>query len=760
MSMPGRNDPCPCGSGKKYKQCCLKGEAEVVKTAVERPNAGEVPRLFDMAVASFQAGQLPAAEQLLAQILRVAPKHVDALHLAGVVAYQRGRPAEAVSLMNKSVKLQPGNADCFSNLGLAQQALGKLAEAAASFRQALALQPRHANAHFNLGNVLFHQGQLARAEESYRKALALVPQHVEALNGLGNVCQREGRLDEAGEAYRQAISLNPHFAMAEANLANVFRLQGDLAQAIAAFDRAIAINPNYASAYSQRGNVLELQDRLPEAESSLRQAIALDPQSAPAYTNLGNILLRLGRLAEAAEAHRQAMACNPRFASSFCNLGNVLLEQGLIPEALESYRKALALAPEDASSYSNLLMAMQYDATISPASITAEHLAYAKRFELPLRKQLRPHSNLREPERRLRVGFVSGDLREHPVGYFLEGVLGALAGRSLDIVLYPTSSVMDALSERLQAVASAWHCLAGLSDAQAAERVRADAIDILVDLSGHTAGNRLPLFAYKPAPIQVAWLGYWATTGLRAMDYILVDPHSVPQQEREQFVEQPWYLPETRLCFTPPALEIAVSELPALSGAPFTFACFNNLSKVGEGVLRLWAAVLAAVPQARLLVKTKQLNDETEQRALLARFAAHGVAPERLLLEGASPRREYLESYQRVDVVLDPFPFTGATTSVEGLWMGVPFITRRGDRLVAHQGESLLQNMGLQSWIAGDDDDYVAIARRWAEDLSGLAGLRAQLRQRLLASPLCDAPRFAQHFEQAMREMWQRYCDA
>lgn len=759
MNQVGRNDPCPCGSGRKYKQCCMGKQLAAAPQPVRRLDPAELPRLFQMAVEHFQSGRLQEAEAALKQLLQVSPKHADALHLAGLVAYQSGRAAEAASLMGKSLKLERGNANCHSNLGLALQAQGKLSEAVASYRQAIALQPGHAQAHCNLANALQLQGLLERAGESYGRALALLPDYAEAHNGLGNVLLLQGRAQAAAEAYARAITLQPAYAVAHCNLGNALRQTGDLEGAIASYRQAIAVDPAHAPAHSQLGNVLELQDRLDEAEASLRRAIEIRPDYAVALSNLGNVLQRQGRLDEAADCHRRSIACSPTLATSHDNLGNVLLDQGFVDEAIASYRKALSLNPDSPATFSNLLMAIQYGSDSDPARILAEHQAYARRFEAPLRKSWRPHDNSRDPARPLCVGFVSGDLREHPVGYFIEGVLSALQGEGVQVVLYPTSVQRDALSERLRNMGHAWHSLAGLPDELAAERIRQDGIDILVDLSGHTAGNRLPLFARKPAPVQVAWLGYWATTGLQAMDYILCDPWVLPEAERSQFVEQPCYLPETRMCFTPPADAPSVAALPALASGSVTFGCFNNLSKVGDAVVALWARVLDAVPGSRLLLMSKQLASPSECQSVLARFAACGVPAERLILQPPVPRAEYLASYGRVDMVLDPFPFTGATTSIEGLWMGVPFITRRGDRLVAHQGEGILQNLGLQDWIAADDDDYVACAVRHAADLASLAGLRAQLRERLRVSPLCDAPRFARHFELALRGMWERYCE-
>jgi predicted O-linked N-acetylglucosamine transferase (SPINDLY family) len=386
-------------------------------------------------------------------------------------------------------------------------------------------------------------------------------------------------------------------------------------------------------------------------------------------------------------------------------------------------------------------------------------LAFAERFEAPLRAHWPSHDNDRDPQRRLRVGFVSGDLHSHPVGYFLESVLAHIDLTALEIFLYPTYSKIDTLSRRLQAMGFAWESLVGLSDERAAQRVRENAIDILVDLSGHTGHNRLRVFAHKPAPVQVTWLGYFATTGLQAMDYILCDRYVAPASEFDHFVEKPWYLPDTYLCFAPPVVNLRVAPLPALTTGRFTFGCFNNLTKLNDAVVALWARVLLAVPASRLFLKTKQLDDATVRQSVVDRFAAHNIDAGRLILEGAAPRAELLAAYSRVDIALDPFPYPGGTTSAEALWMGVAVLTLAGERFLSHIGESILQNAGLPEWVCANTDDYVARAASYAGDLQRLAALRNGLRQQVLVSPLFDAPRFARHFEDALRDMWAHWCN-
>ena len=353
-------------------------------------------------------------------------------------------------------------------------------------------------------------------------------------------------------------------------------------------------------------------------------------------------------------------------------------------------------------------------------------------------------------------------LRNHPVGFFVEAILAALASDAagrLEITAYPTLVTTDTATERIKATCHGWRSAVGLSDECLARLIREDGIDILIDLSGHSAHNRLPMFAWKPAPVQVSWLGYCATTGVTAMDYLIADPWTLPATEEIHFTEKIWRLPETRLCFTAPDVEIEVSSLPVAQNDVVTFGCFNNLSKMNDAVVALWASILRKVVDSRLFLKSGQLGQIATRQAVLQRFAAHGIDEGRLIFEGFSSRADYFSAYHRIDIALDPFPFTGGTTTVDALWMGVPVLTLSGESFIARQGVGLLMNAGLPDWIAADADDYVARAVRHAGDLRGLAALRSGLRQQVLHSPIFDAQRFAGHFEAALRAMWAQWCD-
>jgi len=825
QNKPGRNDSCPCGSGKKYKQCCMS-QADSAPAAASPAAAQATSALLQAALAHHQADRLPQADALYQQILQREPAHADALHLSGVIAYQAGRHAIAVDLISRAIAAYPDNANFYFNLASAQKEHGALDAAIAGYQQAISRNPDFYAAYVNLGSALHERGDLDAAIKNYRRGRTIRADVPELCNNLGNTLLAQGQVDEAIEHFRRALVLKADYAEAHNNLGNALKSHKQFDVAIKHFKRAILLRPDYAEAHFNLGNVLEEKSQFDAALASYRQAIALKADFYSAYNNAGHVLKELGQIDLAidylhraialkpndVEAHnnlgnalkadgqagaaiasyRRAVELKPDLAQTYYNLGNAFQDLGAFDAAVEHYRHALKLKPDYVEAYSNLgtalssqgyadaafaslhqalalkpdfdvarsslLFHLNYESSCSPQhyldearlageSLTAKAQAYTR---WPLAQSW-------QPGQALKVGLVSGDLRSHPVGYFLESVLGHLNPAHVELTAYLTGSQEDALTARIKPSFASWQSLLGLSDEAAAQKIHADGMHVLIDLAGHTLHNRLPVFAWRPAPVQLAWLGYFASTGLKAIDYILADQWVLPADEESHFVERPWRMPDCYLCFTPPSDDIAVGPLPMLSGAGVTFGCFNRLSKLNDAVLALWSRVLQAVPGSRLLLKAKELIEPSAQQATVARFVAHGIDPGRILVEGFTPRADYLANYQRVDIALDPFPFPGGTTTVEALWMGVPVLTRRGNRFLSHAGESLLHTAGLAQWIADDDDDYVAKAQAFAQDPVGLAACRAGLRQQLEASPLCDAPRFAAHLERALQHMWQQH---
>jgi len=566
-----------------------------------------------------------------------------------------------------------------------------------------------------------------------------------------------GRLHQAEKLYRQILLKEPSHHQVLNYLGALAHETGNSKLAIELISKAIASKPDYFNAFNNLGLVFNETGMLDEAVTCYRRALTLNPDYALAYNNLGNTLIKQGKLNQAIACFKQAIALKPDFADTLYNLGNVLKDQGKLDEAVACYRQALNINPDYTESQSNLLFCLNYFPSQSDVHYLDEARNYGRKVTNKVSVRYSDWDCLINP-RRLSVGMVSGNFYNHPIGYFLENFLANINTTQINLTAYPTTKREDELTSRIRSHFVAWKPLLGMNDKAAAQLIYNDGIHILIDLSGHTANNRLPVFAWKPAPIQVSWLGYSASTGLAEMDYLLADPYVVPPGEETHFTETIWRLPESYLCFSHPKEMVAVGPLPALKEGRITFGCFNNPNKMNDSVVDLWAKVMCAVPESRLVLKSKRFSDPAICEIIRQRFAVSGITAERLILKSFAPNREeHLAVYNQVDIALDPFPYNGTTTSVEGLWMGVPFLTLRGDRFVSHVGESIAYNTGLTDWVADDAEDYVAKAVAKTTDLEALARLRVALRQRLLASPLCNGPRFATNFETAMWEMWRQF---
>jgi protein O-GlcNAc transferase len=671
--------------------------------------------------------------------------------------FRNGQTERAREAIRRAIAQFPQAADFHFYLGNLHGQEEEWDQAIHCFRQVLALKPDHAEAHNKLGFALRAEGHPEPAIAAYRQAIAVRPDYAEAWHNLGNLLQQQDRIDEAIDHYRKAVQFDPDKAEYHSNLGNALQVRGRLDEAIASCEKALRLKPAYAAAHLNLGLALDQQGKHDEAISHYRQALAIRPDNSVTHNNLGNALQLQGKLAAATEHYRLALGFDPGYADAHSNLGGAQLAAAKLNAAIESYRRALAIRPEFLEGHSNLLFALTFEQDGSASAYVEE----ARRYGTKVAAQATPYTawKARPPaEGPLRVGLVSGDFNQHPVAFFLENIVAQLDRARLELVAYPTQSREDDMTARLKPHFAQWIPLTGLSDQAAAARIHADGIHILIDLAGHTAHNRLPVFGWKPAPVQVSWLGYWASTGVPGMDYVLVDPVSVPELHKAHFTETVWHVPDTRLCFTPPATpeRIAVAPLPALRNGHVTFGSFQNMSKIGDAALAAWGRVLGALPTARLRLQNKQMSDAGARADLLQRLGRCGIAAGRVTLEEPATREQYLNAHGEVDIILDTFPFPGGTTTCEALWMGVPTLTLAGDTLIARQGASLLGCAGLPDWIAAGEADYVAKAVAHASDLDRLAQLRGGLRQQALASPLFDAPRFARHLEQALYAMWDK----
>jgi predicted O-linked N-acetylglucosamine transferase (SPINDLY family) len=751
-----------------------------------------VDQCLHLAQQHHQAGRLPQAEALYRQVLAVEPEHPDALHLLGVIACQLGRAEMGVDLIRQAVALDPSFAQAYGNLGNALKDTGRLNEAIAAFRQAILLNPTLAGAHNNLGNALRIQGQLDEAIAAfrqaialdpgvadfrsnlgnvlsdndlmddaiaaYRQAIALKPEHAEAHFNLGNALRKKGDTDDAIAAYRKAIILRPRFPEAHFNLANALRDSGSLADAVAAYRQASALEANHPEAYVNLGNVLRDMGHLAEAVEVYRQGIALKPDYAEAHCNLGNALGDIGQLDEAVAAYRQAIALNPKSPGALRNLGNVLKSKGRVDEAISAYRDAMVLDPSNHEAHSNLVYALHFHPDYDAHAIGDEHRRWCEQHAQSLSRSIRPHPNDRSSGRRLKIGYVSPDFRNHVVGLNLLPLLRHHDREKFAIHCYSQVLSSDAVTDRFQQHSDGWRNIVGLSDDQAAQRIRDDRIDILVDLALHMADNRLLVFARKPAPVQVTFAGYPGSTGLRTIDYRLSDPYlDPPGMDESVYSETTLRLPESFWCYDPlDCRDIPVSPLPSRTAGAVTFGCLNNYAKINPAVLGLWAQVLRAVPSSRLLLMTAEGSHRQDALDL---FAEAGVASERIEFASRRPRRQYMELYHRIDLGLDTFPYNGHTTSLDSYWMGVPVVTLVGQTAVGRAGLCQSMNLRLPELIARTTDEYVQIAVDLSRDAERLQQYRAELRERMQESPLMDAPRFARNVEAAYRDIWRKWCE-
>ena len=709
------------------------------------------------ALEHHQAGRLQEAEALYRQILQVQPNHPDTLHLLGVLAHQVGKHQVAVDYITRAIALNPAAAEYHSSVGEAYRALARLNEAEASYKQALALKPAYAEVCNNLGIVLQEQGKLQEAEVYYKKAVAISLSYADAYNNLGVALKKQGKLKEAVAQYRQALALQPTSAQACNNLGNALKDLGKLDEAIECFGQALTLKPDYAEAHNNLGNALKEQGKLEEAVTQYRRALTFKPVYADAFYNLGNVLQTQGLLSEAVAYYRRALALEPTYAGAYNNLGNALRDQGKPEEAEASFRRALALKPDDAVMHSNLLFALNYHRA-DAAAVAKGYREWNDRHARPLAAHSRVHRNDQNPGRRLRVGYVSADFREHAISYFFEPLLAAHDREHVEVFCYSSGTRADGTTKRLRTLTDVWRDVGELSDDAMAKCISSDKIDILVDLSGHTAGNRLLVFARKPAPVQVTYLGSLTTTGLTTMDYRLTDRYLTPPRSPEWFSEKLIRLPNCFACYRPPEGAPAVASLPMSVNGHVTFGSFNNLAKVTPDVVALWSNILRGLPKARLILKSKTLADPEQRARYQGLFTANGVKDECVELHPWTSVPDFLTQYGHIDIALDPFPYNGCTTTCEALWMGVPVITLAGSMSYGRFGVSLLSNLGLEEFIATAPADYVKKAVSWAKNRKCLAELRSQLRPQMVASALCDTKAFASGVEQAYRQMWRRWC--
>ncbi|HEY8034957.1 MAG TPA: tetratricopeptide repeat protein [Methylobacter sp.] len=740
----GRNAPCCCGSGKKYKHCCLQSNNAVPIKQIS------LSQQLQLAISHHQAGRLPQAEDAYRQILSIIPEHPDGLHLSGVIAFQKGELDSAVELIDKAISANPEVADYYNNLGLALRAQGKPNAAIASYQQALLIRPDYAEAHNNLGVIFRGQGKPDAAIECYRKALAIMPYYVDAHINIGMTLRDLGRLDSASEHLHKAICTKPDSAEAYSNLGGVFRLRGKPDAAIECYRRTLAIMPNHLNAHINIGMALRDIDRLDSAIEHLRKAVYIKPESAQAHNNLGILLMEQGELDASVKCYQKAISIKPDYAEAYNVLGSALMEQGQQQQAIAAYEKGLAFDPCYFPLHHSLIFSASRMCS-DDAKVFELSRQFGKQAEEGLSRL--SHSNNTISDRRLKIGYISGDFRQHSVAYFIRPILANHDKQNVEIFCYYNHYRIDRITRQLMGYANHWRSIFGVSDEDAAELIRQDAIDILVDLSGHTSHNRLLLFAQKPAPVQVTWIGYPSTTGLSAMDYRLTSIHRDPIGWNEQYHTESLVRLSTPVCFEPEEALPEINALPALKNDYLTFASFHVPNKITAITISLWAKVLYALPTAKLV-----LAPDTAKDQIIRQFQVLGISADRLSFFCHQPLPQYLALHNEIDIMLDTFPYNGSTVSRHSLWMGIPILTLAGRKAVSRVGLALMAQLGLETFAAESEEVFVENARRWANDLDGLAQVRNTLREKMQNAPFSKPALVVNELEAAYRQMWRAWC--
>ncbi len=678
----------------------------------------DITQAFATAVELHQSGDRVNAERHYRAILSQLPDHAATLCNLGTLLASQNNFAEAANCYSLCLATSPGYADAHYNFGNLYRRVGQWPEAIAQYEACLRSQPDHTGGHFNLGLTLVNRNELSAAGDCFRRVLALEPNYADAHSRLGDLLLRSGNADAAAASFRRYLELKPQDHRG----------------------------------YNNLGLALANLNQPDEAVQTLKRALEMKPDYADAYNTLGLAYEQQGKKDAAADCYTKAVELKPDFADAWSNLGTNLTEAGRADEAIEALRQSLAIKPNSSAIHSNLLLTLNYTSTLTPAQVTEEHRRWAGRFA-PGAATIRPHDP--RPDRSVRVGYLSADMRSHTVAGLIELLFEHHDRSQFHVSAYSNVPRPDDTTTRLSKLADSFRSVVGLSDTAAADLIRTDNIDILIDMSGHTAGNRLEVLALKPAPVQMTLFGYPNTTGMHTVDYRLTDEVADPPGMTESLsVEKLLRIDGLAWAYKPPVGVPDVASLPSLVNPSFTFGCLNNPAKISELCLETWSRLLATIPNSRLVLLAGQ-SARGAQR-LTDRFLAAGVSRERLELVFRLPTLEYFEAHQLIDLMIDPFPYNGGVTTCDSLWMGVPVLSIAGNSYVSRQGASIMTHVGLSEFIAESPGHLIALAQTWANNREWLADIRLGLRRQMMQSPITDGVRYVRSLEAALRNAWLR----
>ncbi|MHB8453981.1 MAG: tetratricopeptide repeat protein [Acidiferrobacterales bacterium] len=721
-------------------------------------------KIVQQAMAQLKAGRLTEARDLFVRICELSGRDPWPWTMLGTIHGELGTFDDGIACLRHAIKLKPGNSQALFLLGNIFRLKGDLKESYACNQKVVASSPNHVDAWLMMSWLNIQFNNLDLAESNARKALAVDPNLAQAHFALGSVLKAKKREVDALNCFGRAVALSPQFAEAHFQVGDILESRGQFVQATASYQKVIQLVPNHVAAFKRLATTLHRLGKIEEAIVQYRNVLNFNSNDARILGNLSNAYRSIGELDQAETDQRRALQLDPSVPEGHNNLGNILKAKGRPTEAIACYRRAMDLDPCYAGANSNLLLCLNYLLDYSSEQMLDEHRKWEQAHKLPAGPI---HQNDDDPERRLLIGYVSPDFRTHAVGYFVEPLLQFHESSEFEVVCYAEVMRPDEVTERMKGFVPKWRNTCGWSDVQLIDAIRADGVDILVDLAGHTADSRLRVFTAKPAPVQVSYLGYANTTGLSSVDYRFSDELTDPPADQEFYTEKLVYLKTGFSCYMPPTAAPEITTLPSSRVGHVTFASFSNLFKINDSVLDLWCQVLDANPTSRLRIFRHLLKGGVRE-ALEQKFVKRGVDLGRVDLWNEIPEKyrqlpaglRHLGFYEDIDITLDTFPWNGHTISCESLWMGIPVVTLFGERHAGRIGASVLHAIGLPSLVASSCGDYINIATRLANNTTELAQLRRSLREQMQNSPLCNGREFTLAVENAYRKMWRNWCGA
>ncbi len=714
----------------------------------------DIAGLSARAQSLHRQGQVVEARAVYQKILKKRPNHFEALYMLAVCERQSGNFVSAVRLLRRALLIEPRSAEVHAELGLALEAAQQLDEALACFDKLIDLKPDFAEAHYCRGNLLLARGHPDLAIASFDKATSIDPNHFRAWNNRGNALRQLGKFEQCKASYSKALTLNPAHVSALINRGITLVHLKQAQQAMTDFDRALALAPDQVVAWTNRGEALRVLRRMEDALASCGEALSISPDHAQAWLVRASILKDVGLETKAREACQRALEIDPNFSEALTKLGEGLALQGDAEAAVSCYDRSLAIKPDDEITLSSRIFTLDFVAIGDFAAHQAARSVWWDRVGAKIAAQHPPrHDNEFDPNKRIVLGYVSADFRHHSAAYAFRPVLENHDKTQFEVICYSSTPTEDAVTDSFRQVADRWRNALQWSDDRLADCIRADKVDILIDLSGHTDGNRLRVFARKPAPIQVTAWGHSTGTGLPTIDYLFSDPVAIPAEVRPLFAERVYDLPSVVIVEPPPA-ELRCPEPPVTANGYLTYGVFNRVSKLSNAAIGIWARILHSDATSRLLIKHSLIDDASIQRMLLEKFSSRGIAPNRIRLLGSTSRAEHLATYRQVDICLDPFPHGGGVSTWEALYMGVPVVAKLGNGMASRLAGAILSSVGMTDWVAADDDEYVAIALRSTRDR--LRMLRRELPD--LINTRCGPVAYTRAVEAAYQAMWKKRC--